>query len=196
MSVDSWSPDYCMVCDRRTLSGPYCSQSCRLAEMDSTPPQTPASACWTDNSCYSTFGLPATDTKSANADLDDTPDVIYNDLGYAEYSNCPISLTDYLRLDQPTDHSPYGNTPHFHYNYNYALPMSKPYIHNTGSQTSLGSRRSHASHSSSSSTSSTPTTTASPPDISSEAMSELKRYSGLFDSVRKWKSKISYSSLS
>lgn len=29
-----WSLDYCLVCDRQTLGGPYCSQSCRLAELD------------------------------------------------------------------------------------------------------------------------------------------------------------------
>lgn len=32
-----WSPDYCLVCDRQTLGGPYCSQACRLAELDPVP---------------------------------------------------------------------------------------------------------------------------------------------------------------
>ncbi|KAE8156043.1 hypothetical protein BDV40DRAFT_92999 [Aspergillus tamarii] len=31
-----WSLDFCLVCDRQTLGGPYCSQSCRLAEIDLT----------------------------------------------------------------------------------------------------------------------------------------------------------------
>lgn len=31
-----WSPDYCLSCDRQTTSGaPYCSQSCRLADLES-----------------------------------------------------------------------------------------------------------------------------------------------------------------
>ena len=30
-----WSLDFCLVCDRQTLGGPYCSQSCRLAELSS-----------------------------------------------------------------------------------------------------------------------------------------------------------------
>ncbi|KAJ5112971.1 hypothetical protein N7456_001505 [Penicillium angulare] len=35
-----WSLDFCLVCDRQTLgSGPYCSQSCRLAELDRTSPE-------------------------------------------------------------------------------------------------------------------------------------------------------------
>ncbi|KAL4759558.1 uncharacterized protein BDW70DRAFT_78470 [Aspergillus foveolatus] len=29
-----WSLDFCLVCDRQTLGAPYCSQSCRLAELD------------------------------------------------------------------------------------------------------------------------------------------------------------------
>ncbi|KAE8412221.1 hypothetical protein BDV36DRAFT_288058 [Aspergillus pseudocaelatus] len=30
------SLDFCLVCDRQTLGGPYCSQSCRLVEIDLT----------------------------------------------------------------------------------------------------------------------------------------------------------------
>ncbi|OJJ63248.1 hypothetical protein ASPSYDRAFT_216304 [Aspergillus sydowii CBS 593.65] len=29
-----WTLDFCLVCDRQTLGGPYCTQSCRLAELD------------------------------------------------------------------------------------------------------------------------------------------------------------------
>lgn len=35
MSTD-WSLDFCLVCDRQTSGGPYCSQTCRLAELDRT----------------------------------------------------------------------------------------------------------------------------------------------------------------
>lgn len=31
-----WSLDFCLVCDRQTSGGPYCSQSCRLVELDRT----------------------------------------------------------------------------------------------------------------------------------------------------------------
>ncbi|PGH13807.1 hypothetical protein AJ80_06195 [Polytolypa hystricis UAMH7299] len=30
----TWSLDFCLVCDRQTLGGAYCSQTCRLAELD------------------------------------------------------------------------------------------------------------------------------------------------------------------
>ncbi|KAL4946185.1 hypothetical protein BDV06DRAFT_151734 [Aspergillus oleicola] len=32
--TSEWSLDFCLVCDRQTHGGPYCSQSCRLAELD------------------------------------------------------------------------------------------------------------------------------------------------------------------
>ena len=32
----TWSPDYCLACDRQTSGGAYCSQSCRLADLDSS----------------------------------------------------------------------------------------------------------------------------------------------------------------
>ncbi|KAL4877239.1 hypothetical protein BJY04DRAFT_132934 [Aspergillus karnatakaensis] len=32
--TSEWSLDFCLSCDRQTLGGPYCSQSCRLAELD------------------------------------------------------------------------------------------------------------------------------------------------------------------
>ncbi|KAJ5138087.1 hypothetical protein N7526_004320 [Penicillium atrosanguineum] len=31
-----WSLDFCLACDRQTSGGPYCSQSCRLVELDRT----------------------------------------------------------------------------------------------------------------------------------------------------------------
>ncbi|KAJ5768816.1 hypothetical protein N7520_003375 [Penicillium odoratum] len=34
-----WSLDFCLACDRQTLGGPYCSQSCRLAELDRPTPE-------------------------------------------------------------------------------------------------------------------------------------------------------------
>lgn len=33
-----WSLDFCLVCDRQTLGGAYCSQPCRLAELDRSSP--------------------------------------------------------------------------------------------------------------------------------------------------------------
>lgn len=32
--TNEWSLDFCLVCDWQTLDSPYCSQTCRLTEMD------------------------------------------------------------------------------------------------------------------------------------------------------------------
>ncbi|RAL00221.1 uncharacterized protein BO80DRAFT_455774 [Aspergillus ibericus CBS 121593] len=32
-----WSLDFCLACDCQTPGGPYCSQACRLAELDIVP---------------------------------------------------------------------------------------------------------------------------------------------------------------
>ncbi|PKY00960.1 hypothetical protein P168DRAFT_275613 [Aspergillus campestris IBT 28561] len=34
-----WSLDFCLVCDRQTMGAPYCTQSCRMAELDITVPK-------------------------------------------------------------------------------------------------------------------------------------------------------------
>ena len=31
-----WSHDYCLACDRQTSGGAYCSQSCRLADLEAS----------------------------------------------------------------------------------------------------------------------------------------------------------------
>ncbi|KAI5303089.1 hypothetical protein KEM55_000723 [Ascosphaera atra] len=41
--ANAWSLDFCMVCDKQTLGGPYCSQTCRLAEMDRCSDSEPSS---------------------------------------------------------------------------------------------------------------------------------------------------------
>lgn len=32
----NWSPDYCLACDRQTSAGAYCSQACRLADLETS----------------------------------------------------------------------------------------------------------------------------------------------------------------
>lgn len=53
MATD-WSPDYCLVCDRQTGGEAYCSQVCRLADLENatgsepaSPPPTRPSTAWT-----------------------------------------------------------------------------------------------------------------------------------------------------
>ncbi|KAK2753941.1 hypothetical protein FQN54_007300 [Arachnomyces sp. PD_36] len=58
-----WSLDFCLVCDRQTLGGAYCSQPCRLAELDrssaGSEPSSPttSSAAWGNDASSSAAGL-------------------------------------------------------------------------------------------------------------------------------------------
>lgn len=47
-----WSPDYCLSCDRQTEGGAYCSQACRLADLEKakSPSQLSSSASSTASS--------------------------------------------------------------------------------------------------------------------------------------------------
>lgn len=35
----AWSPDFCLACDRQTTGGVYCSQACRLADLEHASPR-------------------------------------------------------------------------------------------------------------------------------------------------------------
>ncbi|KZF25555.1 hypothetical protein L228DRAFT_266022 [Xylona heveae TC161] len=48
MSIEmEWSPDFCLACDRQSSGGAYCSQACRLADIEkasgSSEPVSPSS---------------------------------------------------------------------------------------------------------------------------------------------------------
>lgn len=46
-----WSPDYCLACDRQTAGGAYCSQACRLVDLET-------SSCGSEPSSPTTPSLP------------------------------------------------------------------------------------------------------------------------------------------
>ncbi|EPS31876.1 hypothetical protein PDE_06834 [Penicillium oxalicum 114-2] len=68
MSTD-WSLDFCLVCDRQTSGGPYCTQSCRLAELDRTSStDSPSASTSRDSSSHSRSStLDATETRSGRS---------------------------------------------------------------------------------------------------------------------------------
>ncbi|OBT69740.1 hypothetical protein VE03_00893 [Pseudogymnoascus sp. 23342-1-I1] len=53
-----WSPSYCLACDRQTDTSAYCSESCRLAEYESSasPSSSPS---WPSHSSHTPFQLPS-----------------------------------------------------------------------------------------------------------------------------------------
>ncbi|ELR07614.1 hypothetical protein VC83_03673 [Pseudogymnoascus destructans] len=55
-----WSPSYCLACDRQTYTSAYCSESCRLAEYESSasPSSHSSSPSWPSHS-HTPFQLPS-----------------------------------------------------------------------------------------------------------------------------------------
>ena len=57
----TWSPDYCLACDRQIANGAYCSQSCRIADQESSStgssPQTSPSTSTFPKTATSTAGF-------------------------------------------------------------------------------------------------------------------------------------------
>ncbi|PGH29291.1 hypothetical protein GX50_07968 [[Emmonsia] crescens] len=155
----AWSLDFCLVCDRQTLGGAYCSQACRLAEMDGcatadSEPSSPTTAP-TTTSLQSPWA--AQRAEGALSALHLGPAI---DFGVYRF---PSSSAHHQETPQSTH--PYLSTP--------SLPSSsRRGLTPSSSQTSLSSLHSVSS------TSST---------LSGQARSELEDYSGSFDKVRDWK---------
>ncbi|PGH17020.1 hypothetical protein AJ79_01404 [Helicocarpus griseus UAMH5409] len=60
----AWSLDFCLVCDRQTLGGAYCSQACRLAEMDGSGSDSEPSSPTTATSFQNPWASQRVDTAS------------------------------------------------------------------------------------------------------------------------------------
>ncbi|OJD19241.1 hypothetical protein AJ78_00771 [Emergomyces pasteurianus Ep9510] len=158
----AWSLDFCLVCDRQTLGGAYCSQACRLAEMDGSAPA--------DSEPSSPTTAPVTTTSLHQSPwvtqrMEGQPSALHLgpaiDFGGYKF---PSSSAQHQETQQQNIY-PFTSTP--------SLPSSsRRGLSPSSSQTSLSSLHSVSSNSST---------------LSGQARSELENYSGSFDKVRDWK---------
>ncbi|KAI1935535.1 hypothetical protein LOZ58_003493 [Ophidiomyces ophidiicola] len=164
MSTD-WSLDFCIVCDRQTLGGAYCSQACRLAEMDqystsdSEPSSPTTTATNTARSDQSWVGFGKTTSSSSN-----------NNNGQSQRPFTPLVLASSLK-------TPQGRTTLSSISHIFSGPR-RPGLSPSSSHTSLSSM-------SSSSTAGA--------HLSGRVKSELQEYAGCFDQVRDWKRRLTLS---
>ena len=162
----SWFLDFCFVCDRQTLGEAYCSQACRLAELDissavSEPssPTTiaPLDRAWNGHPPESGSGLhlgPQFDFAS------------YRALGPSSRRQADPSIANDLSFkSNPSSFSA-------------ALRSSRRTLSPSSSQTSLSSLQS---------------VSVSRSSLSGQARSELQDYTGCFDQVRDWKRRLTAS---
>lgn len=161
-----WSPDFCLACDRQSSGGAYCSQACRLADieragsepvspMSSAPPASWASSCLGTGSG---FCLPPAVNFAAykSSNMATSP------------ASCRTSSTSSAQpwyLSNPVPRSQASSTSNFQAPSTRALTPS-------------------SSRSSLSSTRSSPTQEG---QLSDQARNELRGYASSFDQVRDWK---------
>lgn len=165
MTMDSnWSPDYCLSCDRQTSGGVYCSQVCRLADLetascDSEPasPTSPGrSSFWASSTSPSTAGFylqPAFDFSTFRS----TKSRSSSDFHQAKSAY----HTSYFSTDFHTQTPPIP-----------LHPPSKRILTPSSSQSSLTSMQSKASQKS---------------GLSAQAKTELRSYTNSFDLIRNWR---------
>ncbi|KAL2362831.1 hypothetical protein RJZ56_004261 [Blastomyces dermatitidis] len=153
----AWSLDFCLVCDRQTLGGAYCSQACRLAEMDGCA-TTAADSEPSSPTTTTPVASPWTAQGYQHQHQHQQPSALY--LGPA------IDFSGYKFPGSSSSSSSSSSaTP--------SMPSaSRQRLSPSSSQTSLSSLHSVSSNSSS---------------LSGQARSELENYSGSFDKVRDWK---------
>ncbi|MCJ1361684.1 hypothetical protein MMC16_000784 [Acarospora aff. strigata] len=162
-----WSPDFCLACDRQSSSGAYCSQACRLADIEKagsepvspTSPRPPAS--WA-SSCLGTgsgFFLPPA-------------------VNFAAYKPPSMASSSSATFRTP---STSATQPSY---FSGQVPRSQT---TPTSSIDSPSKRALTPSSSRTSLSSIQTTSTQEGQLSDQARSELRGYASSFDQVRDWK---------
>lgn len=96
-----WSLDFCLVCDRQTLGAPYCSQTCRLAELDvenSSRRSSEASTHWSETAqAQSTLSASSSQTSLASLKSNEShvTDRLQDEL--RDYASCFDQVRDLKR---------------------------------------------------------------------------------------------------
>lgn len=162
-----WSPDCCLGCDREFTpsgNGAYCSQSCRLADLEKSnksPSASPHSAV-SPSSWQSTSTAPLPNP-SSNFHL--PPPV-----NFAAYSLTPSS---YAPISQSPPTGPYGHA----YSQSYSQPSSThSTLYSSPSQVSLSSQGGAPAQ--------------DPSVLADNVKNELQGYAASFDSLRDWKRRL------
>jgi hypothetical protein len=176
-----WDHDVCLSCDRQTADGEkFCSQACRLTDLEragqsepATPSSLPANA-----PSWMAWQLPTT---SGRSQFQLAPPVNFSAYRSGAHAYSPPS-------SPKTRSSRQNSTSYFQ------LPTTTTSASTAYSQPSQRGLFSSPSRSSLSSVSSSSTSsTMNTPGLSSEALNQLRDYSGAFDTVRDWKRRVTYS---
>lgn len=158
----TWTLDYCIACERQTSGGAYCSQTCRLADLDpslsSSEPSSPTDpqfTAWTTSNRSSTAGFflpPAFNFSAYRSNPSSAPTSRPVSMTNFSSQTAASSALSYMTTLSQTDSSPRVLTP-------------------SSSRSSLTSVQSSSAGDA----------------ISSQARSNLQDYTNSFDQVRDWR---------
>ena len=173
MDMLDWSPDFCLSCDRQSVNGgAYCSQSCRLADLErasggsstaSSPHTSPTS--WTTPTLQGNgFYLPPALNFSAMSSRQ-TSSASSSPRGSISSSSSTPPPAAYQSVQQPT-RSGYTSA-------SYSQNGQTSTLYSSPSRTSLSSMQSTSQQDSG--------------YLSDKARNELRDYASSFDPVRDWK---------
>ena len=166
-----WSPDYCLACDRQTTGGAYCSEGCRLADVETSScnsePPTPAAL------EDSTFWA-----RSTNLDASPIRSGLYLQPAFDFGAYRSSDSLSGVRRTQPAYRTA-SFSPAFHTQTPpNPLPTAAVVLSPSASQTSLQSVQSRSSWNS---------------GLSAQAKDQLRTYTNSFDYIRNWRRRMTSS---
>jgi len=175
MNMD-WDHDTCLSCDRHIADGEkFCSQTCRLADLERAEPAT-SSSLPTGAPAWMSWQLPTSTASTSRPQFQLAPAVNFSAYKNSNGESPPASPKSALA---PRHHS----TSYFSHS---ASSSTASYEQSSGRGLTTSPSRSSLSSVSSTSTSSTATMSG----LSEGAMSLLRAYSGAFDQDRNWKRRV------
>lgn len=166
----NWSPDYCLACDKQTSAGAYCSQACRLADLEtsscasepSSPMSIEDSSFWARSTSPSRSGFylqPAFDFGAYKSTRSPTSSSSFR---RPVVTHSTASFSTSFQTQTPPN----------------PLPHAQRALTPSSSQSSLKSVQSSLSHTVS---------------LSAQARTELRGYTDSFDCIRNWKRRMNSS---
>jgi hypothetical protein len=175
-----WSPNYCLNCDKQTAEPHYCSQACRLADLEKSAfsaPVTP-SLDYSSASPYNTLSFSVQAANRSNVQFQLPP--AFNFAAYRQGSSStayspPASPRSSASAQQIQSAAKYYTTQQ-------APTLQRSQTEYPTRQRSLNTSTSRSSLSSINSTSTA--------GLSDQALSELQKYSNSFDHMRDYKRRV------
>ena len=159
----NWAPDYCLACDKQTECETYCSQSCRLADLEK-------SSNWSGSTSPTAVTWPSSDSNR----------------GSGFYLSPAFNFAAYKTPQTTPDWPASGRSATPQASYFSASSASSPHA---PSRTLSPS----SSRSSLNSTRTTSSTSSYQTPLSEQARSELRGYTNSFDSTRNWRRRMTWS---